>query len=158
MNQDTIIKQITTDLLESFTFFADSNYTGYDPLHPVSKIVFAAQGEITTPPDLGFMGYGGGSEGEAFSDCGVLDLEVFFPLNEEGDYYREDNHEYKEKCFHNACQAVLQGLTAIAKSDKFQKIPKEGPVVFVLNLIDQFNKVLCRIHPDGEVELPPKKE
>ncbi|MFD2564635.1 hypothetical protein [Aquimarina rubra] len=155
-NTNKINEQIKAELLECFHLFSNTEFTGYDPLRPVAKIVFAAQGEITTPPDLDFMGYGGGSEGESFSDCGVLSLESFFPLNEEGDYYASEDEEYIEECFQNACSAVLGSLQAVADSKEFQKIPKEGPVVFGLKLIDQCNKIICRIHPDGDVELPPK--
>ncbi|MHA7060038.1 hypothetical protein ACWGOQ_0022615 [Aquimarina sp. M1] len=153
-----IREQIKTELIESFALFSDSKYTGHTPLRPVAKIVYAAQGEITSPPDLDFMGYGGGSQGSSFSACGVLDLASFFPLNEEGDYYASEDEDYIEKCFLDAYTAVLSGLKVIATSDAFQKIPKEGSVVFGLQLIDQFSKIICRIHPDGEVELPPKKE
>ncbi len=156
-NKESKDENIKTELLESFKLFADSKYTGHDPLRPVAKIVFAAQGEITTPPDLEFMGYGGGPEGESFSECGGINLESFFPLNAEGDYYANDDEEFLEECFQNACSAVLTGLQSVSESEEFMKIPKEGPVVFVLNLIDQMNKVICRIHPDGKVEPPPKK-
>lgn len=153
-----IVEHIKTELLESFRYFADSEYTGYTPLRPVSKIIFSAQGEITSPPDLEFMGYGGGSEGEAFSDCGGVNLESFFPLDSDGEYFENDDEEFIEECFQKACLAVLKSLESISNSDEFRKIPKEGPVIFVLNLIDQTSKVICRIHPNGEVELPPEKK
>ncbi|MDY8137698.1 hypothetical protein [Aquimarina sp. 2201CG5-10] len=158
IRKEEIDQQIKIELLESFDLFANPEYTGYDPLHPVSKIIFSAQGEITSPPDLEFMGYGGGSEGESFSDCGGINLESFFPLDSKGEYFESDEEEYIEKCFKNACSAVLTGLKSVANSDEFKKIPKDGPVIFVLNLIDQTSKVICRIHPNGEVELPPEKE
>ncbi|WP_282080213.1 hypothetical protein [Aquimarina algiphila] len=155
---NSIQEQINADLLESFTLFIDSEYTGYDPLKPVSKIIFSAQGEITSPPDLEFMGYGGGSEGESFSECGGIDLTSFFPLDEQSEYFASNEDEYIEECLQNASAAVLKGLQSVVGSIEFQKLPKDGPVVFVLNLIDQKSKVICRIHPDGDIELPPKKE
>ncbi|MBG6129963.1 hypothetical protein IWQ47_001954 [Aquimarina sp. EL_43] len=153
-----IHEQLKNELLESLSLFGNSEYTGYDPLRPVSKIIFSAQGEITSPPDLEFMGYGGGSEGESFSACGGINLESFFPLDDKGEYFASDDEEYIEKCIEKAGSAVLAALTSISNSDEFQKLPKDGPVVFVINLIDQLSKVICRIHPNGEVELPPKKK
>lgn len=145
-------EQIKKELIESFGYYSNPEYTGEDPLLPVSRIIFSAQGEITSPPDLEFMGYGLGSEGEAFEACGGLDLTSFFPIND-NDYYAED----LEVCFEKACAQVLIGLQAVANSSEFHEIPKQGPVIFILSIDDQVNKVLCRIHPDGQVELPPKK-
>jgi len=158
IQSEEINEKIKIELLESLSLFGDSSYTGYEPLRPVSKIIFSAQGEITSPPDLEFMGYGGGSEGESFSDCGGVNLESFFPLDSKGEYFASDDEEYIEKCFQEACSALLVGLKSISNSDEFHKLPKDGPVVFVLEVIDQISKVICRIHPNGEVELPPKKE
>ncbi|MGY3791356.1 hypothetical protein [Aquimarina sp. 433] len=152
-----ITDQIKADLLESFEFYANPKYTGYDPVRPVAKIIFSAQGEITSPPDLEFMGYGGGSEGEAFDACGGFNLEPFFPLDTDGEYFEDDDEEFISKCLQKAGEAVLESLQSIATSEAFLDIPKEGPIVFVLNIVDQKSKVICRIHPDGQVELPPKK-
>lgn len=148
-----INEQIKKELLESFRLYANADYTGNKDELPVSKIIFSAQGEITTPPDLEFMGYGLGSEGEVFEACGGLDLSYFFPLNKEENDYAGD----VEECFKDAATQVLEGLEAVAESMEFRDIPKNGPVVFTLNLEDQMSKVLCRIHPDGKVELPPQK-
>lgn len=158
IHPEEINEKIKIELLESLSLFGDSEYTGYEPLRPVSKIIFAAQGEITSPPDLEFMGYGGGSEGESFSDCGGVNLEAFFPLDSKGEYFANDDDASIEECFQEACATLLVGLKSISNSDEFQKLPKEGPVVFALKLIDQISRVICRIHPNGEVELPPKKE
>ncbi|WP_157814106.1 hypothetical protein [Olleya sp. Bg11-27] len=154
---DAIHQLIKTELLDSLHLFANTEYTGYDPIRPVGKIMFTAQGEITSPPDLEFMGYGAGSEGETFSECGGVNLESFFPLDSDGDYFASDDEDFIEKCFQDAASALLKGLQSISKSDAFIGLPKDGPVVFVLNLIDQANKVICRIHPNGDVELPPNK-
>ncbi len=151
-------ERIKKELLESFELYANPEYTGYNPVRPVAKIVFAAQGEITSPPDLEFMGYGAGTEGEAFSECGGINLESFFPLDANGEYFEKDDEEFIEECIQKAGVAVLNSLESIANSEEFQKIPKEGPIVFVLNLIDQISKVICRIHPNGEIELPPNKQ
>jgi len=149
-----IDKQIKEELLESFRLYANPDYTGNEDELPVSKIVFSAQGETTTPPDLEFMGYGLGQEDYIFETCGGLNLYRYFPLNDEEDYYEGDVDE----CFEEACVQVLNGLQAVAGSKEFQDIPKKGPVVFILALEHQASKVLCRIHPDGKVELPPEKQ
>lgn len=149
---NNIDEQIQNELIEAFRLWADPKHTGENPLLPVSKIIFSAQGEITSPPDLGFMSYGFGSEGTAFEASGCLDLTSLFPLND-NDYYAED----MEVCFEKACAKVLNGLEAVANSIEFHKIPKQGPVVFILSIEDQVNKTLCQIHPDGQVELPPVK-
>lgn len=148
---DVCKEELKQELLESFSMYADSEYN--EDLLPVSRIIFSAQGEVTSPPDLEFMGYGVGPEGEAFEACGGLDLSEFFPLEDDGESYRDD----VEECFSAASSAVLSALQVVAASDNFQAIPKRGPVVFALDLEDQVTKVLCRIHPDGTLELPPAK-
>lgn len=158
IESDAVHQLIKTELLESLRLFADTEYTGNDPVRPVGKIVFAAQGEITSPPDLEFMGYGAGSEGETFSECGGVNLESFFPLDSDGACFASDDEAFIEKCFQDAASGFLKGLQSISKSEEFIALPKDGPVVFVLNLIDQANKVICRIHPNGDVELPPNKK
>lgn len=154
MNEpNEIDEQIKEELLESFRLYSNPDYTGNTDGLPVSKIIFSAQGETTTPPDLEFMGYGFGQEDYIFETCGGLNLYRYFPLNHEKDYYAGDVDE----CFREASVQVLNGLHAVAGSKEFQDIPKNGPVVFVLDLEHQMSKVLCRIYPDGKVELPPKK-
>jgi hypothetical protein len=156
--EDNIIQKIKADLSSSFKLYSDPRFTGHDPPRPISKVTFAGQGEITSPPDLEFMGYGSGSEGEAFTACGGIDLTSFFPLNPEGEYFKSDSEEFIDGCLQRACSTVLKCLEVLSTGKEFENIPKEGPIIFVLNLIDQQRKTICRIHPNGQIELPPSKK
>ena len=101
------------------------------------------------------MGYGVGPEGEAFSDTGVLDLSEIFGVTEDYPEDQEYDYDLMHKNFAKACASVTTALQQLATSAEFAAIPRKGPVVFALSIIDQVNKVLCRIHPDGKFELPP---
>lgn len=136
--------------------FADPKATGIDPVLPVSRIVFACQGVITSPPDFCCMGYGVGPEGEAFSDTGVLDLSEIFGVAADYPADKEYDDELMLKNFNKACRSITTVLQQLATSVEFTALPKQGPVIFALSIIDHVNKVLCRIHQDGRFELPPK--
>lgn len=91
MHSEKIIAQIKKDLLESFERFADSNYTGHPPVRPIGQIVFAAAGDIISPVDLGFWGYGNGPKGDCFETTGDVMLASFFSLNNDGEYVIPDD-------------------------------------------------------------------
>jgi hypothetical protein len=80
-----------------------------------------------------------------FSATGTLDLTPFL---ESG---------LTKKAFALACKQVTAGLQALAGSKAFAAIPKDGPIIFGLAVVDQYSQVLGRVHPDGRFELPPPR-
>nr|EMN21594.1 hypothetical protein LEP1GSC063_3845 [Leptospira santarosai serovar Arenal str. MAVJ 401] len=148
-----LIKQIREDILESFRFYADPEYTGNDPLLPVSGIIFGAEGPVITPPSYEFMGWGKGPKGIPFEETGGFDLSELINTDPSDD----NEAEAFQKQWENACQLLTQILKEVASSEEFHKIPKEGPVVFALSVVDQAQTLLGRIHSDGTFEEPPKK-
>lgn len=143
--------KLKSEVLEAFRFFADSKFTGNDPVLPISRVIFGAEGPIVDPPSFEFLGFGVGPEGEAFSQTGSLDLAPIF-----GEEWLDDD-VMKEK-FDEACLVLREILKDVAKSDEFEGVPKTGHVVFALSISDQFQTVLCRIAADGTYQLPPEKK
>ncbi|WP_017851397.1 hypothetical protein ACO1KB_04485 [Leptospira interrogans serovar Szwajizak] len=149
-----LLKQTQKDILKSFRYFSDPEYTGENPALPVSQIIFGAPGPVVNPPSYEFMGYGNGPEGIAFEETGGFDLSEI--LNSK--LSNDEEEKLFEIQFKNACELVTQILKQIANSEEFQKIPKIGPIVFRLSIESQSNRVLGRIHPDGTFEDPPVKK
>ena len=70
---------------------------------------------------------------------------------------KKDEHALLFEQFGVACDAVNVALKVLATSPEFASVPKAGPVIFALSIVDQVNKVLGRVHPDGRFELSPRK-
>jgi hypothetical protein len=146
-----IQNRLHEEILAAFRFFADSKYTGFSPVRPVSMIVFGAEGPIVDPPSFEFYGFGTGPEGEAFSQTGSLDLSEIF-----GNEWKDETAMKKK--FSKACGLVTEVLGKVAKTPEYLSFPKKNYVVFTLSISDQFQQVLCRISADGKIELPPAKK
>ncbi len=145
-----LIETIKEELLDSFKMYANEDYCS-DPL-PICQIVFAAEGLICDEPDFLFAGYGAGTKGERFSACGGFILDELFPVDDSDKYY-----ETQDECFELASEIILHCFEQVGNSAEFKAIPTEAPVAIKLVIVDQKSKPICRIHPDGKIELPPKK-
>lgn len=147
------VNQLREDILQSFRFYADPKHTGNDPLLPVSGILFGAEGPVIDPPSYEFMGWGRGPKGSPFEESGGFDLSELIDTDPSND---DEADKFQEQ-WENACRLLGQILKEVGTSEEFRKIPKEGPIVFVLSVVDQASTVLGKIHPDGSFENPPKK-
>ncbi|AVQ13125.1 Uncharacterized protein XB16_2822 [Leptospira santarosai] len=148
---EELFEQVKEDMIESFGFYGNPEYTGNAPALPVSAIIFGAPGPVVNPPSYEFMGYGQGPQGTPFEETGGFDLNDLINTDPSDD----DEEETFNRQFQNACRFLMEILKQTAGSKEFQKIPKVGPIVFALSIEDQANQLLGRIHPDGTYEEPP---
>jgi hypothetical protein len=136
---------LASELAACLVLFGDAKFTGNTAKDPVSRIIFSCQGDVTSPPDFDCMGYGSGPSGEVFTAVGTLDLSAFFPSG------------VSASGFAKAAKAVREALAPLGTSKAFAAIPRKGPVIFALTIVDQHQQVLGRIHPDGRFEAPPQR-